>query len=165
MESLRKKKIKKYSYKKLSATSSAKDTNLTPSETESSSINIEDSMRIKLGLVCATKTKCRRLPHSPNRRMHWGEKARWTSAWKDAVYWEIKSNYPHAKIKQRAIITVYLYTTRPQDQDNSVASVKAIIDGLKKVVIEDDDPAHCEIHVKTEKVAHKADEHVEIEIK
>lgn len=123
-------------------------------------------MRLKLGMVCISDEKCRRLPYSPNRRMHWGEKSRWAKAWKEAVFWAYyEAGVVHKRpLPEFAIITVYLYTTRPQDQDNSVASVKPIVDGLKGLAIIDDDPTHCEIRVITEKVAHKTEERVEIEI-
>ena len=63
-----------------------------------------------------------------------------------------------------AIISITLYAIRAQDYDNSVASVKPLVDGLKGLAIADDDPKHCKIEVETEKVNHKNEEHVEIEI-
>jgi Holliday junction resolvase RusA-like endonuclease len=120
-------------------------------------------MRIKIGKVCVGKL-CRGVPFSPNKQMHWGTRMRWKDAWSEIIWWEIRANYPQIKIRDYAILIIYLYTTRPQDYDNSVASVKPIIDALKGVILIDDDPTHCEVKVVTKKVSHREDEHIEIEI-
>lgn len=110
---------------------------------------------------------CRALPHSPNTRMHWAEKARWTNAWKEEVGWRLIEANARARQSQtitptRVVIT--LYTCRPQDFDNSVASVKAIVDGMKGVAIVDDSQEHIDLSVRTVKVGNKAEERVEIEL-
>ena len=127
-------------------------------------------MVIRLSKVCVKKGGafvCRALPHSPNSRMHWAEKARWTKAWKEQVGWRCIETNAHANRSHTEIparVTVVLYTCRPQDYDNSVASVKAIVDGLKGVVIADDSPEHIQLSVQTIKVNKKYDERVEIEL-
>lgn len=96
--------------------------------------------------------------------MHWGEKHRYADAWKDEVYWRLRGRYPQLTIIERAILTVTICTTRPQDFDNAVASLKPVIDGLKGFAIRDDDATHCEMRFKVEKVIHKAQEKIKIKI-
>lgn len=121
-------------------------------------------MTIETGLVCISGTKCRRLPYGPNKRMHWAERARWTKAWQEEVYYWLAEQYPQRAILERATITLTFYTTRPQDFDNTVASAKPLIDGLKGWAIRDDDATHCEMRFKIKKVEHKNQEKVKIEI-
>ncbi len=124
-------------------------------------------MKFSLGLVCISKNKCRRLPYSPNVKLHWAEKAKWTKEWKDAVGWACyekmcgNRNKPPMK---NALVTITLYANHPYDQDNQYASVKNCVDGLKGLLITNDDPEHCEIVVKTIKVKTRKEEHVEIEV-
>ena len=66
--------------------------------------------------------------------------------------------------KGKARIGIYLYTCRPQDQDNSVASIKGILDGLKGIAIKDDNQNELELSVKTIKVAKRIEERVELEL-
>ena len=63
-----------------------------------------------------------------------------------------------------AIIIITIYACRG-DYDNHIAACKPIVDGLKGWAIRDDDPKHCEMIFKIQKVAHKDEEHVEVEIK
>lgn len=121
-------------------------------------------MTLELGTVCITRTKCRRIPYSPNKRMHWAERARWTKAWQEEVFYRLRGTYPQVSPAERVILTLTFYTTRPQDFDNTIASSKAIIDGLKGYAIKDDNAAHCEMNFKIEKVEHKTQEHVKIQI-
>lgn len=123
-------------------------------------------MKIKLGPVCATKTKCRNVPHSLNRRMHWAERKRWNDVWRDEVQWRIRERYPHVYVTpppEYAILTITIKSIHPQDFDNSVGSAKPIVDALKNIIIKDDDAQHCKITYTILKVDHKADECVEIE--
>ena len=93
--------------------------------------------------------------------MHWATKYKWSNAWKEDVGWRCREN--RVKMAQgKAIVGITLYTTRAQDYDNSVASVKAIVDGLKGIAIVDDNPDALGLDVKTVKVNKKCDERVEI---
>lgn len=64
----------------------------------------------------------------------------------------------------RADITISLYATVPQDYDNSVASVKPLIDGLKGIAIEDDAPEYLSLKVETIKIKNKKEERTEISL-
>lgn len=125
-------------------------------------------LKIKLGQVCISRVKCRRLPLGPNARLHWRERHKWNGAWAEEVFWKIRENYPQLTKMgmpfDRAIIYLTIYATHPPDLDNAVAACKPIVDGLKGIVIKDDSYDKCEIRVKVEKVRHKKDEHVEIEV-
>ena len=105
----------------------------------------------------------RRVPDSPlNSRIHWGERYRWTKAWKEEVGWTLKAARVNKPAFSKVVIT--LFTLRPMDEDNAVASVKPVIDGMKGIAIEDDDPQHLSLSVQTRKVEHRAEEHVQIEL-
>lgn len=63
-----------------------------------------------------------------------------------------------------AIITVTIYATQVPDMDNAMASAKPIVDGLKGLVIRDDSHDKCDIRIRVQKVNHKNEEHVEVEV-
>lgn len=127
-------------------------------------------MTIRLGTVCIGKREfvCRAVPFSPNKRMHWARKAEWTKAWKEEVRYRlleagVRSDNANLATGKKANIAITLYTIRPQDYDNSVAAVKAIIDGMKGLVFVDDSPKYLnKPKVKTVKVAHLDEQRVEI---
>lgn len=122
-------------------------------------------MLIRLDTVCVG-AQCRAVPHSPNARQHWATKYRWTAAWKDMVgYALMEKGIRLSMMPERPQITITIYAIRAQDYDNRIASVKAIVDGMKGRAIRDDSPdAIPDIIVKAQKVAHKIDERVEIEL-
>ena len=125
-------------------------------------------MVIRLGKVCVKMRggfSCRAVPHSPNslNAMHWAKRAAWTDAWKTEVGWRLREN--RVKLGQgKAIVAITLYTIKPQDYDNSVASIKAVVDGLKGIGIIDDNQNVLALSVATVKVNKKCDERVEIEL-
>lgn len=69
-----------------------------------------------------------------------------------------------------AHLTLTQRATRPRDHDNFLASCKPLIDALgckaspSLGIIWDDSPEHLTIEVKTEKVAHRKDECVVVEV-
>lgn len=132
-------------------------------------------IHLKLGQVCISDTKCRKVPHSPNRlnSMHWGERDRWKKAWQEEVwarwqeakpkYTEILKLLPY----KRATLEVSLFSVRPQDEDNAMASLKPIIDGLRYAgLIVDDDPARLRVKpITTIPIKTKGSEHLELTLR
>lgn len=116
--------------------------------------------KVNLHRVCVGNV-CRAVPHSPNKNVHWGFLMRWRKAWKDEVYYALKEI--NAEMQKKPHITFELRTTHPQDYDNSIASIKPLLDGMKGVVIKDDSPEHIWTpKVKTVKVNTKEEEGVTI---
>ncbi len=128
---------------------------------------------LKLNQVCLGKrvVRCRRIPHNmSNSRMHWMTRNKWNQAWKEEVgnavmmqrreFWKLPLEY--------AKITIVFFTTRLMDYDGAYNAAKPILDGLKVKdgagVIIDDSPKYIDLTVKQEKVAHRQEEHVEIQI-
>ena len=122
---------------------------------------VEQDVRIELtlGQVCITNTKCRYVPHSPNKKMHWAEKAKWTEAWKDAVYYEwmecpIKKYIIPILPLESPTVHITIFTIRVMDKDNMYASCKAIIDGLTVAgLIPDDSQDDISLTIDYQKVA------------
>jgi len=125
---------------------------------------------VKLEKVCIETKKgyeCRFVPHSINTKMHWGKKHRWTEAWKTEVEWGIYKN--RRKFKElplhHARFEVVYHVVKFMDEDNLYASVKPIIDGLKKErggVLIDDDHQHASYRVVQRKASRGDDQHVEL---
>lgn len=137
--------------------------------------HMQGGIKLILGQVCIGKRviKCRRVPHnmSNHASMHWGEKAQWTKAWKEEVWAQFmmqRSKLWKLPLKN-ASITINIYTISMKDQDGAYGSIKPILDALKVNggvgVIVDDSPKYINLNVEQIKVAHRADEHVEILIK
>jgi len=127
-------------------------------------------IKLQLNQVCigVRNYKCLRVPDSPNKKMHWATKHKWTKAWQEAVGWAvIKNRQKLGKLPLcKPQICVLLRLCKLRDKDNLYASVKAVVDGLTIAgVIEDDSPKYIDLDVKQEKVAHRKDEYVEIIIK
>jgi len=128
-------------------------------------------IHLKLGRVCIGKRKvvCRSVPHSPNflSNKHWGTKYAWRSAWHEEVWgrWqEVKRLYKNDFPLKKAKLTVLVYCIEPQDEDNFIASLKPVIDGLRHAnIIEDDTPKHLKINPhKIIPVNTKEKEHLEL---
>lgn len=105
----------------------------------------------------------RSVPHSPNRlnSLHWSKRYKWAEAWKTEVWAQCRI----ARVKMgqgKAKVGITLYTIKPQDKDNSVGSIKGILDGLKGIAIKDDAPDCIDLDVRTIKVNKKDEERVEI---
>ena len=100
--------------------------------------------------------------------MHWGQRYRWNKAWGEAVWAEWRrQSYAQGKLAgppKYAILTITTYAVHLPDWDNAAAACKPIIDALKGYAIQDDAPDKCKIQVELKKVAHRNEEHVEIEI-
>lgn len=106
-------------------------------------------MRLTLTLdkVCLKKRNkfvCRVVPFSPNKQMHWAERARWKKEWHASVNtswlstdWSDREVW--GKIKARPTVKVSLYTRAAMDADNAQASLKPIYDGLVLCGALDDD--------------------------
>jgi hypothetical protein len=103
-----------------------------------------------------------------NSRMHWCERNRWTSAFKQMAWGlcaQAKSmaKFPNCK---KAKITVFFYTCQPKDLDNAYGSCKALIDGIVATqVIPDDKDSNLDLQVKSIKVSKRAEQRTEIVIK
>ena len=133
---------------------------------------MQGGIKLVLGQVCIGKRviKCRRVPHnmSNHSSMHWGEKAQWTKAWKEevCVQFMLQRHKLWKLPLKNASITINIYTTRYFDKDGSFNAAKPILDALKVNggvgVIVDDSPKYINLNVEQIKVAHRADEHVEI---
>lgn len=113
--------------------------------------------------------KTRRVPHSPNTRMHWGERQRWHDAWAEAAAFETIRVKNAARLfhpVERIVVTVTLYTIQPQDADNAIASLKGIVDGIKNSgIVPDDDRKHVALYTtKDIRVHAKEDERTEVRI-
>jgi len=130
-------------------------------------------VNLKLGQVCigVREPKCRRIPHSPNKKMHWAEQAKWKSAWEEEVAYAwlaVKNNYSQqwkSMPYKRSLLQIFVFSIKPQDEDNSYASMKGIIDGLKKIgLIVDDDPAHLHIKLINVPVKTRDAEHIELSL-
>jgi len=132
-------------------------------------------IHLKLGKVCIGKKifQCRSVPHSPNylKGKHWAVGVAWRDAWKEEIWsrWlEVKKKYDTKKLPfKKARITPYIFSIKPQDHDNFLASLKPLIDGLKDCeIIIDDNYEHLkyeqEIYIP---VNTREAEHIELIIK
>lgn len=114
--------------------------------------------------------KSRYIPMSLNHRLHWATRSRWNQAFKEDIQYEIMRNRPEirklvAGRRGKAGVNVKFYVCGQYlDLDNAYTAAKPLIDALKGEVIEDDHPDKCSIQVLQEKVEHKKQQHVEIEI-
>lgn len=75
---------------------------------------------------------------SPNARVHWGKKARAAKAYREACFWE---GWKH----RDALIGRYCFSVtfcppdnHRRDEDNMIASCKALFDALSQVAAVDD---------------------------
>lgn len=130
-----------------------------------------NAIRLKLGQVCSGKRdiKCRRIPHNMNHSMHWKARSDWNKAW----YVEVKyawlsipwSKRPEIPLKIPKIAIKY-YTIHLLDFDNAYTAAKPLVDGLRDAgILKNDDLKNLpSFQVTQEKVSHREDEHVEIEI-
>ena len=125
-------------------------------------------IKIVLGKVCLKKKTgfvCRFVPHSPNFKMHWAEKARWSKEWREQAYYLTKEKLIVPNRKKPVILEAFIYSTHPQDQDNAMASIKAIIDGIKLGgAMVDDSPSWCEMKIQVFKVNKVEEQHVEVTV-
>lgn len=116
-------------------------------------------------LIIPGRNKDRRLtiPPSLNARVHWRERHRINSLWKEATFWACKkARIP--KLKTARIELVH-HTVFPRDRDNLYASVKAILDAIVLAkVIPDDKDACLDLSCRSVREAHKADEHIQVTI-
>lgn len=94
-----------------------------------------------------------------NSRFHWAKIARWKKAWAEETW----SSMLEAKVKpgQHRTIRITLKSIRPMDKDNMYGSVKPIVDQLTGGK---DSQAEITLEVGTEKVMHKIDQGVLIEL-
>ena len=114
-------------------------------------------IHLRLGSACigTYEIKCRRIPHSPNslNSMHWALRDKWKKAWEQEVLerWleereRIKRERPEDWLVmkdfmpfKRIHLQIIVMSIQPQDFDNSIASLKGVIDGLVKAGILLDD--------------------------
>lgn len=127
-------------------------------------------IELKLNEVCTTRTKCRYVPHSPNTRMHWAEKHRWTDAWKEEVYYSWREHELYQEMKdelpmKKPIVFITYYTCHPMDRDNLYGSAKPVIDGLTEAgIIRDDTEDDITLKVIQKRISTKKEQRVEIKV-
>lgn len=135
-------------------------------------LNIE----LKLGRVCLkSKTSktgfvCRGVPYSPNflNRKHWAIRSRWKKAWDEEVWgrWqEEKRNWTQYEfpLKFRVRLDVYIFCITAQDEDNTYASLKGVIDGLVNCgIIKDDTIDDIRTKLHHVKAVNRKAEHIEL---
>jgi hypothetical protein len=129
-------------------------------------MQIEQGITLKVGPVYVAH-EVRRIPLSMNARLHWAVRHRWTKAWQAAVEGELWAH--KRKLGQlpmaHARITITLCSVRLLDTDNAYAAVKPVVDALTVFgVIEDDRPDCIELVVKQQRVPHKVEETVLLNI-
>lgn len=117
---------------------------------------------------------CRAVPFSPNKlnTLHWAVRKRWTDAWQEMVWMEAKS-LQQRTARERFVfpfnpaeVAVTLFTRRPQDDDNAMASLKPIVDGLRYAgIIKDDAPNYCTTLPPKSVVAAAKEERTEIVVR
>jgi crossover junction endodeoxyribonuclease RusA len=85
-------------------------------------------------------------PPTPNRRLHWAAKARSNAEWrrwtKLAALAAIRSSGMADEYPLRSVLvepTFYFPTNRRRDEDNLLASLKPVLDGLVDAGVVDDD--------------------------
>lgn len=128
------------------------------------------AINLKLGEVCLSNGKCRRIPHNFNARLHWAERSRWNKEWKDAVrdalLEQVGPTRPRTPL-EHPTVRFTLYQVHLADEDNLRGSIKPLLDALKPSgvnLIEDDGPDYIRLVVSQQKVSKRAEEHVEISI-
>lgn len=103
-----------------------------------------------------------------NARMHWVERSRWTTAFKQQAWGLALSEKNRLRVKgfKKAKITVLFYTCQPKDYDNGYTSAKPLVDGIVAAgIIPDDSEKFLNLQVKSVKVATRAEQRTEISIK
>ncbi len=104
-------------------------------------------------------------------RKHWAVKAAWKKAWEEEIWgrWqEEKKNWKEYKFPMldKAKIVISVFCIRKQDEDNAMASMKGVIDGLvKSGIIKNDDYNCLTSSVQFVPVKTRIAEHIEIHIK
>jgi len=83
-------------------------------------------------------------PLTLNQRMHWAPKARWVKQLSDDAQLLATSSKLPKHLDQVGIVLHWQATTRrPRDSDNPTPTLKALIDGLVRYgLVEDDDSEH-----------------------
>jgi len=82
------------------------------------------------------------LPPTPNARMHWRAKAKHNRQWREVariMASRQKPPQPWPRVK----LELTRYSSAPCDQDNNIASLKPVIDGIRDAGIMVDDNPNC----------------------
>lgn len=138
----------------------------------------KDKLNIHLILhkVCIGSGKgyvCRSTPFSPNvlNRKHWAVRAAWKKAWEEevwAVWQEEKKKWREYTfpLDFKAQIVISIFCIIKQDEDNAMASMKGIIDGIVAIkIVGDDAYKDVKIDIQFVPVKKKTLEHVEVHIR
>ncbi len=105
----------------------------------------------------------RRVPYSPNKKLHWANQHKWKKAWQEMTYWMIKAQ--SVPKRERASVNIKVYSVKPMDKDNCYASLKGVVDGIVQAgVVKDDSNEYLDLEVKQIKVNRYNDEKVVLEI-
>ena len=133
-------------------------------------------IHLPLGKVCVgskDKFTCRSVPYSPNflNRKHWAVQARWKKAWEEEIYGRWLEEKPKWKeyefpLDFKVAISISVFCIKAQDEDNSYASFKGVIDGLIKCgIIKNDTIDHVTTSLQFIPVKTRKAEHIELIIK
>lgn len=132
-------------------------------------------IQLKLGKVCVGKYPnyvCRSVPYSPNflNRKHWAVRSRWKKAWEEEIWgrWqEEKKKWTDYEfpMTEKALVTISIFCLKRQDEDNTYASMKGVIDGLVQAgILKDDSYDYVSTKFVHVPVTKKEAEHIEITI-
>ena len=111
-----------------------------------------------------------RIPITNNRylRMHWALRKQDSDSWwrwchKQMGFGPFRSG-PGKKLHQKACLEITVYRRRRQDPDNAVASVKPLVDAVKRLYWLVDDSDRWVTLIVQEKNARKDHERTEVEV-
>lgn len=132
----------------------------------------KNKIEVILPEVCIDKKgeKCRYIPHSLNKKLHWAEKNRWTTEWKEITGWSVREalssmngNEVSLPLKKKLKLEIVLMGTHPMDRDNRYGACKPIIDGLTEAgIIKDDADEFIDCKVSFQKVNKRVDQKVKL---
>jgi len=116
--------------------------------------------------------QCRAIPYSPNflNRKHWAVRDRWKKAWQQEVWacWqEEKKKWPEYQfpLDFKVRLTVSIFCIKPQDQDNALAAMKGVIDGLVYAkIVKNDTYEEITSEIQYVPVKTREAEHIELHI-
>lgn len=119
------------------------------------------SLKLSGACIGSDKIKCRVYPPNLNQPMHWAVRRKWKEAFEQMIWGLfVASRKEYGKLPWKgAKIEFNFNLCRELDYDNAWTSIKPLLDGIKKCeIIEDDSPKFVELSLKQNKVNHKNDQ-------
>ena len=103
---------------------------------------------------------------SPNARVHWAVRMKDKREWEESIYIRARELAPPSPFTSCVVRYHLRWCGTPPDRDNLIGSMKAGLDGLVSAgLIEDDSPGIVtDIHVSYERVPHRSDVAMVIEV-